>query len=139
MQQLVIQPSQQAEQRIYETWDQSNWEHVVEQGLAISAFRDETLLGVGGLVPIWRGRAAAWAVLASSVTGPDLLFGHRIALELMDAWQREYGFVRVEAHVKDTFVNGHRWARLLGFQTEGLMRCYDPFGDDYRLYARIAK
>ena len=39
--------------------------------------------------------------------------------------------------IRQSFSAGVKWARILGFEPEGVMRAYDENGDNYILYVRI--
>lgn len=84
----------------------------------------------GGLFLQWEGRAIAWAFLAADA---PMLAATREAARVLDGC----GFRRVECWVEVDFEAGHRWARMLGFEREGLMRSFSPDGRDHILYARI--
>ena len=83
----------------------------------------------GGLFRQWEGRAIAWAFLAADA---PMLEATRAAALVLDACDLR----RVECWVDVDFQAGHRWARLLGFEREGLMRSFSPDGRDHILYAR---
>lgn len=99
---------------------------------AFTARAGETVLGCGGLVIEWPGRGVCWAVV-SRHAGPYFREIHRAVTGFM----AQVPCRRMEFVVKADFAAGHRWARMLGFAREGLMRAYSPAGDDYHLYARI--
>jgi len=102
-------------------------------GLAFTGIAGGTVVGAAGLVPVWPGRAIAWAVL--SAMPPALFLATTRAVDRFLADQR---IGRIEAYVKSDFAAGHRWARLLGFAREGgPLRRFDPDGHDYDIYARL--
>ncbi len=45
-------------------------------------------------------------------------------------------FQRVEAYVDPEFPQAIKWAEMLGFEREGLMKRFTPSGQDQYLYAR---
>lgn len=59
-------------------------------------------------------RAEAWALLGVNC-GPHL---HAIS-KAVNGWLIQTSYRRVEANVSTDFEQGHRWAKLLGFQQEG--------------------
>ena len=139
IEQFVIQSDQNVERHTYESWSADDWETISGQGLAVTGFRDESPIIVVGIIPMWHGRALGWALFSAGLNRSDLLFIHRAVVEKLDLFQRDPAFKRIEATVRETFIQGHRWVRLMGFRPEGLMRNYDPDGHDNRLYARIAE
>lgn len=84
----------------------------------------------GGFYRQWEGRAIAWAFLTK---GAPMLAITRAVLEVLAQGE----FLRVECWVDVDFQAGHRWAALLGFEREGLMRSFGLGGRDNVLYARI--
>jgi hypothetical protein len=46
---------------------------------------------------------------------------------------------RLQTSVKADFWHGQKFAKWMGFETEGLMKNYGPDGSDYIRYARIIK
>lgn len=120
---IVPQQAQEAEAALQiEAPDGPAWTAVVD-GLPVAC---------AGFVPVWIGRAYAWALLGADV-GPHLLAVTRaIRCRLASS-----GFRRVEMAVDCEFANGRQWARMLGFECEGLARAYLPNGRDAWIYARV--
>lgn len=115
--------------------------HVTEQHLAAlaalphsyTALVDGQPIACGGLIPMWPGRAEAWAVL-DATCGRQFLAVHNAARRFLDM----VDIHRIEASVEVGFVAGHRWLRALGFHMEApRMLRYGWDGRDYSLYARV--
>jgi len=89
------------------------------------------VVGAAGVVPVWRGCHAAWALLSEmplrqmvEVTGLVRMFAGDFSGRL-ETWV-------------DASRPGHgRWAEKLGFEREGLMKRFLPSGGDAWLYARV--
>lgn len=92
----------------------------------------DKVVGCAGVYEIWPGRAVAWALLSRDA-GAHFRTIHRAALGFI----AQAPWRRIEAVVEDGFEAGHRWARMLGMQREGLMRAYSPGGVDFYLYSRV--
>lgn len=106
-------------------------------GLSWSGFAGDVLVGCAGIVPIWPGRAQAWAVLADV---PRRCWPAVTAhVHLICAEAHRLGWARLETTVIDGFAAGQRWAEKCGFDAEGLMRGYGPDGTDHWLYARTPR
>jgi len=98
------------------------------------AFKHEgKVVGVGGLIPLWPGRAMAWMVLDRD-SGRGMIALTRFLPHFIDA----HGFPRVEMWVSAGFDLGFRWAGLLGFELETPkpMKRYLADGGDAYLFAR---
>lgn len=99
---------------------------------AISAACDDGRVRlVGGIV------GQHWAVmliaLLSADSGPWMLG----IVRALRGWLNEQAAHRMALDVRQDFEAGHRFARLLGFQAEGVMRAYGPNREDHMLYARV--
>lgn len=86
----------------------------------------------GGLIPIWAGRAYAWALLDIDA-GPHMLALTRGIRSLFDATE----WRRIEMAVDSEFEAGARWARLLGFHLEHRASKYLPNGNDADIFVRV--
>ena len=134
---ISIQPMQVVDQRLFGCWSDKEWEsYGPEASPSMSGLRDDRIIFCCGVIPQWIGRAIVWALLADSVSRYDMIWIHRQVQWMLDT-QIENGYCRIEAHIHEPFAAAHRWARMLHFESEGLMRKYDPEGRDMRLYARI--
>lgn len=107
---------------------------ILAQGEAWTGVREDgAIIACGGLVPMYAGIANAWMVIAGDLKH-SFIHVHRIVRRALDIST----FRRIEAHVDCGFVNGHRWARSLGFELEAeRMRSFTPDGRDAALYARV--
>lgn len=86
------------------------------------------VVGAAGVVPIWRGSVVAWALL--SVDIPMVALHRAVSL-----WLGNYAG-RIETWTDARHEAHSRWARMLGFEREGLMKKFLPDGGDAWLYAR---
>lgn len=135
--QLSIQPTQVIDQSLFDDWSDEKWESVgFHLNPSVTGLRNDEIIVCAGVIPQWPGRAVSWALLGSSIGPRDMLWVHRQARWFIEDQLRN--FHRIEGHVHEPFEAGHRWMRMLGFVSEGVMRRYDPEGRDMRLYARIA-
>ena len=98
-----------------------------------TAFEGASAVAAAGIVPMWQGRAMAWAFI--SAVGPHkFLRVHRAVKHFLDGCFIQ----RIEMTVDSDFTQGHRWARMLGFNLEAeRMQAYAPDGHDCALYARV--
>ena len=110
-----------------------DWARGQIDGMAFSGFRGYQLLGCAGVVPQWEGRSIAWALLSQHIRRHDMLWIHRKTMSFFDRIQDDH--CRIETCVGMGFAPGHRWAKMLGFEMEGVMKQY-CMGLDYALYAR---
>jgi RimJ/RimL family protein N-acetyltransferase len=104
--------------------------------LALVMFDGTQIMGAGGLVHIWQGRAIAWFL-------PGLNMGQRHFGWALARCKRELvraadaGLRRVECTVRCGNEAGLRFANRLGFIWEGTMHAFSPTGADHELVARV--
>ena len=127
---LVVQPAQ----RHLDGWVANASFGALEGPHAFSAFNDAgECVFCGGVTEVWPNRAQAWSVISGSAGKllPRITRATRRYMELVP-WRR------IEITVDCEFPQGHRWARLLGFELEcERMAAYTPDGRDSALYARV--
>lgn len=99
---------------------------------AYTIFDGDTPVVIAGLFEKWPGAAVAWAYV-SEAAGRHMVAITRIVQRFLELKAPR----RVEATVDAEFDAGHRWAELLGFEREGLLRANRPDGGDQVIYSRI--
>lgn len=111
-------------------------ESLKKLGPAYSGFTpDGRVVGAAGVRQINAKAYEGWALLAedskpyskSIIRAVDLFIRNFFEVDAAD---------RFQATVKLNFKEGHRFAKLLGFEPEGILKQYDC-GEDYMMYARI--
>lgn len=106
-------------------------------GLAYAVLDGPDLVAGGGLVPMWPGRAEAWALVSRFARKRQLVKAVQLAAQTVAARQRDPSFRRIEMFVRcdpswcRSFIAG------LGFVREGLLKAWDPAGRDVWMCARI--
>lgn len=118
-------------------WGGAEWGEVEKKGEAYTLLKDGKPIGIAGVYQRHHGCWAAWMIRSKSLRGADMLPVHRFALRFLDDFLYDDAHRRVEITVLASFPAAIRWARMLGFEREGLMRCYDPAGQDHWLYSRV--
>lgn len=127
---LLLQPSQKMLQP--HILNKGYGEGLAAAGPAYSGVVDDAVIACMGLIPQWPGRAIAWGLIAAEA-GSHFITITKAVFRTMEL----HPFRRIETAVASNFEQGHRWARMLGFEREGKMRAYTPTGDDCDLYARV--
>ena len=89
-----------------------------------------------GFIKEWPWRGVAWALIDRNVTKQMMIPVHRAVMQAIESYQPTM-FHRLEMAVRHDVREAHRWAKMLGFTPEGIMRKYDELGRDYTLYARV--
>lgn len=103
--------------------------------LSVEAFAAINMLGhcvaVGGILEYWKGRAEVWAMIQTTTPG-EFLVVHKAAKKMCDKY-----WGRLECTVNYDFVEGQRWARMLGFKKETeCMRDYFSYGSHATMWVK---
>lgn len=104
---------------------------------AFTAMRDRQPIACFGVVEAWPGRGIAWCLFGTPVKGASMVPIHRRIRDGLWDCHTRFDMRRIEMGVHTDYVDGHRWAAMLGFRREGTMRLYSADGSDMDLYARI--
>jgi hypothetical protein len=106
-------------------------------GIAWTGKNDSRYLGCGGLYPVWPGRITTWFLLDASFDRYDLLWLARIGRNWLETVGPKLRVRRIEVTVRQSFRPGHLFVKFMGFEYEGLLRKFDPLGNDHVMYSRI--
>lgn len=111
------------------------WETVVDLGIAVSGFRDDVLIGSGGVLCPCPDHARAWAMFSVDITLDDMLWVRGEGLNFLNTLQVRPEYKRIEVILRLSSEREIVWAEMFGFtpQHDMLVR------DDSMIYARIAK
>ena len=105
-----------------------------DSGWAWTAVDEHGPIGCAGIVHMWQGRGLVWAYIASRATGSKFLGVHKAVQRFLDGCYIK----RLEMTVDTGFEQGHRWAKMLGFEMEAPhMEAYRPDGGSVSLYSRV--
>ena len=85
-----------------------------------------------GVIPFHENRVHAWTLLSGRASR-HMPFLVKSVLGFLESLPCR----RVEMTIRQGFSAGVKWARILGFTPEGVMRAYAENGDNCILYARI--
>ena len=119
---------------LYDTVREKGYgEALAAVGKAYTATSSGEVMACIGVIPQWPGYSRAWALVSRDAGRCMVSLTRGIA-----RWLRFHNEGRVDTAVRCDFDAAIRWAKMLGFQQEGVMRKYDPEGADYYLYAQVA-
>lgn len=94
------------------------------------------VVAIFGLTIIWPGVVEVWSLLSREVKRIPLAVIKNILLGL-SFYQKHLHVKRFQMTVKNDYMDGHRFARFLGFTHEGVMHAWGPDGSDFALYGRV--
>lgn len=127
---LLLQPSQEYMRPMMLKKEYQDVLNV--QGKAFSAVKGGQVIACAGILPMWEGRAEAWALMNRDIK-TEFIHIHRATLRFLEIC----GVRRVEAHIDRDFGCAVRWIEMLGFEFEGNEAKYTPDGRDTMRYARV--
>lgn len=104
--------------------------------MAWSVIQGDEIWASGGILPVWEGRAIAWALLSHRIGPSRFRRIHTLVKRGLEEAHRR-GYWRIETTVDPEFDNAARWVAALGFRYEGRMRKFGPDGRDHLLVARV--
>lgn len=122
----------QKEQQGYAT-TRSHAEAVAHSWRAKTALQDGIPVMCAGIMEVWQNRAMAWAAVDWRVNRATFMEAHRA----MQAELDRAPFRRLEMYVKPGFAQAWRWAQVLGFHYESIMKAGAPDGGDLVVFARL--
>ena len=127
--------------------DQEDWlegfdDHIKEQVtntcLSKTIWEDDEPIFIGGALYTNTYTCSVWSVVSRSFReGKNKFFVTRKVIEFLDYVHYTVGVRRLQTTVVAGFNEGHKWAKILGFEVEGLMKSFEPDGSDAVLYGRV--
>lgn len=117
--------------------DEEMREHALSQakcGIAISVLQHGETLGIFGATKIWNGLEEAW-FLVDEVTRRYGMAMTKVAKKFIFLKFQEDSLNRLQITVRSDDIRAYRWAKCLGFQTDGVMKQFGPDGSDFYMMA----
>ena len=98
------------------------------------------VLACAGMLPVWQGLVRTWAFMSPEVkTSPLKLRLLRALRERHVFYAKGWPFRRCEATIRESFIEGHKLVRILGYQVESIMPEYGPNGETFVRYVWFTK
>lgn len=112
----------------------SEYGALMESHFALSAWVDNVCVGAAGCVPIFNHRAVAWAILSNDAAPFMLAITRKVRQVIVGLPYR-----RIEIAVRADFLDGNRFARLIGMKLETAepMKAHGANGEDEYMYAVV--
>ena len=104
-------------------------------GMSFTAIKDNKIICSGGFVPVWENVFEGW-VMATHLVWKNKIGAARVVKNAMDKLIEKNNVTRLQTTVKKDFILGHRFAKWLGMEEEGLMKKYLN-NEDYIRFARV--
>lgn len=105
-------------------------------GQSFTAMEGDTVVGVGGIKPLWPGVGEAWAIFPKDVAkyGRQI---YRVSRERLREIESAFGYWRVQATARCDWDAAVCFLLALKFKAEGRLTKYGPDRSDYFLMARV--
>lgn len=97
---------------------------------------DGEVLCILGLIQGHRGFAEVWSVTSEEICHSPVAF-HKRVISVLEHFEKEFDLHRIQMTVKESHVEGSRWAESLGFEREALMKNFGTEQENHFLYARF--
>ena len=110
--------------------------NLVEENLAFTGIVNNKPIFAAGMKMIWGRVAEGWVIATHEVWNHPLAVAKAIKKDFANV-ARQHNIQRVQTAVRVDFDKGLRFAKWLGLENEGLMKCYGFDGSDQYRYARI--
>ncbi len=106
-------------------------------GPAITLLNDsfEVIACAGVLIP-WEGFGEFWMIPGVLVPKYKKSVWKEAKLFIKDSRER-FNLRRIQATIRENDQRAIRWIERLGFQKEGLLRCFGMDGENHFMYARV--
>lgn len=101
---------------------------------AVSVIQYGKTLGIFGSSKVWNGLEEAW-FLVDEVTRRYGIAMTKVAKKFIQLKFQEDMLNRLQITVRCNDNRAYKWAKCLGFQTDGVMRQFGPDGSDYYMMA----
>lgn len=130
---IKIQPAQMRDWPDNETERRFMAHGLSSQGRAFAIVSDDgVLLALAGVLENHKAHGTCWSILtvdaARQMTGVTRIVRRYVA---------NVHYARLDMKVRAEFHQGHKWAEMLGFEAESVLRCWAPDGGDMIEYVRI--
>ena len=120
---------------------QAQWQHEINAAQFDSVVKNSwtvidnnnKIVFIGGVYHIWENRLAAWSLISKDA-GKNFKFIINKTIQYLNEFKGQ----RIECYVDPEFVQGHRFAKLLGFNCEALlMQKFHQNGTNASMYAKF--
>lgn len=105
-----------------------------EGNTAVSVLQFGKTIGVFGSSKIWNGLEEAW-FLVDEATRRYGIAMTKVAKKFISLKFQEDSLNRLQITVRLNDIRAYKWAKCLGFQTDGVMKQFGPDGSDYYMMA----
>lgn len=97
-------------------------------------YTDGNVQAAVGMQQQWQGRAIVWALIGGVTNWVKL---HKETKGLMESYAKKHGIIRLEMTTEVGFEESERWARMLGFKQESVMKNFGHDGKDHKMWVRL--
>ena len=106
------------------------------EGLSFTAIRNDKVIVIWGLYPLWKGVAEAWMLPTHDLEESKMIF-HKGTLKFFEYATEKLKLHRLQTYVCSTNYRAIKWMEMCYFDREGLLKRYGPDIKDYYVYGRL--
>ena len=122
--------------QIDKVWEE-HLHNLEEPGKSFTAIYNDECIVSGGVTLLWEGVYEGWVMASDKVWNYPVATA-RVVKKALEQLIEENKIVRLQTTVKKNFKLGHRFAKWLGLENEGIMKKYIS-NEDHIRYARIVE
>lgn len=111
-------------------------EYYSTKSYSFTGIYDGTIIGVGGVYPLWKGVGEAYIFTSDFFDNKKYVISKYVKRVFTMIEQSIVDIHRVQASVRKDYEKAHRLAKFLGFKEEGTMLQYSSDKSDYVRYAK---
>lgn len=112
------------------------FKHMEQEGYCFTLMCDDEPIGCGGICKMWSGVGEAWVALIAPARRCPLRVVRLCRQGIADIVRRG-NFHRIQGAVIESDARALRFAKFMGFQSEGLMAKFDSQGHNFFRIAKI--
>jgi len=118
-----------------------NYPRMIPTPPAYTIIFNDKIVGVGGMIILWDYVGEMWLMLTADCQREGLfgIVAFEAIKKKVDDLIEIHKMRRVQCTVRVDFPKARKMVVALGFELEGLMKCYCPDGCNVWLYARLSK
>lgn len=109
--------------------------HYATSSFAFTAFYGDSIIAIGGILPIWPGAAEAWMFIGDDLAKHKRFIYKSVKNKIEDSF-KFLNLQRLQMVCLTSYEKAGIFAEHLGFVKEGTMEKYTN-GEAYDLYARV--
>lgn len=110
----------------------------VKHGIALSGFVEDQCYAMWGMIPLHAGVAEGWLIPSKYITKHKYTF-HRATKNFLVYMMAHWKLHRLQGIVNSKNIAAIKWAEVLSYKKEGVLKRYGVDKTDFIMYSRTYK